>query len=79
MSIDIDEMKKIRQMIQDFLYAVHGYGIVEVDIISVKKEENRMKIHGSFKKMTKKFGFDAEFDNDGRLLSYERVTSELKS
>lgn len=79
MSIDLDEIRKVKQMMKDFLYTVHGYGVGQIDFDSVKKEKDKMKIQGSFKIMGKESEFIAEFDNEGRLLSYERVKGESKS
>jgi len=73
MSIPVEEMKRVRDMMTNFLYAIHGYGVSEVDFTSVKREQNILKIQGFFKKYPEKFEFIAEFDNEGRLLSYERV------
>lgn len=72
MSIAIDEVRRIREMIRNFLYAVHGYGILEVDLTSVKKQEDKMLVKGSFKIRKEEFAFTVELDSDGRLLSYER-------
>jgi len=79
MSVGIDEMKRLRDMMTQFLYAIHGYGVLDIDFTSVKKEQEKTKIQGSFKVRTEEFSFVAEFDRDGRLLSYERVKSGVKS
>lgn len=75
MSIAIDEIKRLREMMQNFLYALHGYGLSEIDFASIKKEQNKTKVEGSFTMRNEKFGFTAEFNSEGHLVSYMRTKS----
>lgn len=75
MSIDIDQTRRINEMIKNFLYALHGYGVSNIDFKSVKKQQDKLLVKGSYKIRNENFDFSAEFDSYGNLLSYERAKS----
>lgn len=72
MSISIDEMKRIRDMMEKFLYTVHGYSVSQIDFTSIKREKDKLTIKGLFKVVNQEYQFTSEFDTYGNLQSYER-------
>jgi len=72
MSISIDEMRRIREMMEKFLYTVHGYSISQIEFTSIKRQTEKLTIKGIFKVINKEYQFTSEFDAYGNLQSYER-------
>lgn len=75
-----DEIKKIKTIITEFLYATHGYGVGKVEIERVKKQENQIEAHGKFDigglMAYRWVNFTIVLDANYRLVSYERTPIE---
>ena len=70
-----EEAKKIKELVTNFLYSIHGYSVSNVDFDVVKKETSKITIKGSYDLSGKSLEFTLELDDQYRLLSYERGKS----
>lgn len=77
MTVPCEEVKEIKDIVTNFIWAVHGRDCCNVDFDEMKKEQDKMSIHGSFQ-IKSRLGrsrviiFRMELDNDYHLLSYSR-------
>ena len=72
-----EEAKKIKEVVTNFLKAVHGEAVGNIDFDEMKKEQDKTSLHGSYKIRTRlgrsrSIIFKMELDNDNHLLLYAR-------
>ena len=77
MTMAPDEAKKIKEVVTNFLKAVHGEAVGNIDFDEMKKEQDKISLHGSYQ-VRSRLGrsravtFKMELDNDNHLLLYIR-------
>jgi hypothetical protein len=74
-----DEAKKIKEIVTKFLLAVHGQAVGSIDFDEMKREQDKITLHGSYQirsrlARSRSVTFKMELDNDNHLLSYVRET-----
>lgn len=73
-----EEARKIKEVVTNFLCTVHGQSVCQVDFDEMKKEQDKIAIHGSFQirksrlPRSNSITFRMELDNEHHLLSYVR-------
>jgi hypothetical protein len=77
LSVPSEEAKKIKEIVANFLWAVHGHGCCKIDFDEMKKEQDKISIHGSYQiksrlARSRSITFKMELDNENHLISYVR-------
>ena len=78
-----DEAKKIKEVVTNFLKAVHGEAVGNIDFDEMKKEQDRVLLHGTFQTRsrigrTHSTVFTMELDKQNQLISYSRDRTRPK-
>ena len=72
-----EEAKKIKEVVTNFLKAVHGQAVGNIDFDEMKKEYDKTLLHGAYHirsrlGRSRSVTFKMELDNDHHLLLYIR-------
>lgn len=72
-----EEAKRIKDVVLKILCAVHGSNVCTVDFDEMKKEQDRVLLHGTFQTRarlgrSRSVVFKMELDKQNQLISYTR-------
>ena len=78
-----EEAGKIKEVVKKILCAVHGNSVCSVDFDEMKKEQDRVLLHGIFQTRsrlgrTRSIVFTMELDKQNQLISYSRERTHAK-
>jgi hypothetical protein len=78
-----EEAGKIKEVVKKILCAVHGNQVCAVDFDEMKKEQDRVLLHGIFQirsrlGRTRSVVFTMELDKQNQLISYSRERTRTK-
>ena len=78
-----EEAGKIKEVVKKILCAVHGNQVGTVDFDEMKKEQDRVLLHGIFQTRsrlgrTRSVVFTMELDKQNQLISYSRERTHAK-
>jgi len=79
-----EEAGKIKEVVKKILCAVHGNNVCTVDFDEMKKEQDRVLLHGIFQTRTRlgrtrSIVFTKELDKQNQLISYSRERTHVRT
>lgn len=79
-----EEARRLKDVVLKILCAVHGSNVCAVDFDEMKKEQDRVLLHGAFQirsrlGRTRSVVFTMELDKQNQLISYTRERTRVRT